>query len=84
MVACPFDARFPSPDGFVEKCDFCVDRLVFGGQPVCVETCPYSARIFGDLDDPYSEVSKRLNASNVVALKSGEEYGPKVRYLVSR
>ncbi|MFR3091219.1 MAG: 4Fe-4S dicluster domain-containing protein [Eggerthella lenta] len=29
------------------KCDGCRDRLVDGGQPVCVEACPLRALEFG-------------------------------------
>ncbi len=83
MIACPYQERYLGPGGFVEKCDFCVDRLATGGLPVCVETCPYGARIFGDLDDPESEISRRLSKSKSVVLKAEEDYRPKVRYLVT-
>ncbi len=83
MVACPYNARFLAPAGFVEKCDFCALRLSGGGLPLCAETCPYGARVFGDLEDPDSEVSRKLSESKVVVLKAGRGYGPKVRYLVS-
>ena len=82
MVACPYQARYLNSEGIVEKCDLCIDRLQEGRQPACVETCPYDARIFGDLDDPNSEISKKLSSSNPVVLKPEEDYGPKVRYLV--
>lgn len=69
--------------GIVEKCTFCDHRLVKGELPYCVEVCPSSARIFGDLNDPHSEVSQILGKFTPFRLR--EELGtqPRVYYVRS-
>ena len=69
--------------GIVEKCTLC-DHLVRKGElPYCVEACPAKARIFGDLNDPNSEVNQILGKFRSWRLK--EELGtePKVFYVRS-
>lgn len=69
------------PKGVVEKCTFCDHRIKNGELPYCVEACPANARIFGDLDDPNSEVNKLLGKHQPSRLK--EELGtePKIYYI---
>ncbi len=68
--------------GTVQKCDFCADRLVEGRQPYCVETCLTKALIFGDLDDPDSDVNQALKEPRI-RLRLREEQGtrPSIYYL---
>ncbi|MEJ2668046.1 MAG: 4Fe-4S dicluster domain-containing protein [Deinococcales bacterium] len=82
IAACPYDARYFDPRGFVSKCTFCEHRLAEGRLPACVETCPTVARTFGDLDDPGSDVSRAIRAaSRVDVLKPEQGTHPKLVYL---
>ena len=81
------------PRGVVEKCSFCYQRIDRGlelgltpgadaeATPVCVVICPVGARIFGDLNDPKSEVSKWLATNSSYRLRENLGTGPRVYYL---
>ncbi|MDA7947083.1 MAG: 4Fe-4S dicluster domain-containing protein [Hyphomicrobiaceae bacterium] len=76
MMACPYNARSfiheplsdqkphaPRGKGTVESCTLCVHRVDEGRSPACVEACHADgggAMLFGDLNDPDSEISKRI------------------------
>ncbi len=63
MVACPYDQLFIDPNTHTaEKCNFCANRVENELLPSCVSVCPTECRIFGDLDDPTSEVARIAKA----------------------
>jgi molybdopterin-containing oxidoreductase family iron-sulfur binding subunit len=47
--------------GVVEKCTFCEERLRKGMLPACVVACEEKALVFGDIDDPRSEIRRLLD-----------------------
>ena len=64
-----------------QKCTFCVHLLENGAkEPRCVEGCPSGAIIFGDLDDPESEISKNIAAAPVEELNPAYNLKPNVLY----
>ncbi|MBD3649218.1 MAG: 4Fe-4S dicluster domain-containing protein [Pseudomonadales bacterium] len=82
IQACPYDARYVDPYmGWVDKCDFCIHRVSQGLVPSCVQTCIGGARIFGDLGDPESEVSKLIAQNDVTVLRGEMGTFPNVYYI---
>lgn len=87
------EVLYPLQEGTVLKCDFCMDRVDDGlrrglkpgidwdATPVCVNACPVTARTFGDLDDPNSNVSRLIKERKGYVLHP--EYGtePSVHYI---
>ncbi len=60
---------------------FCVERIDVGEQPFCVEVCPTGARVFGDLNDPSSEVAELVNEDGATQLLGELGIDPHVFYL---
>lgn len=89
--ACPYGARELDEDqGVMKKCTLCVDRIYDEAlpeeerKPACVLTCPTSSRVFGDFDDPNSQVSKLTIERGGQALMPELGYQPTNRYLPPR
>jgi len=96
MMACPYKARSfahedqsnqkahnPRGKGCVEGCTLCVHRIDAGGRPACVEACADTGRaamIFGDLNDPNSEISRRLSKEASSRIRADLGLDPAIRY----
>ncbi len=85
MMACPYKARsfvheplhdqkpdVPRGKGTVESCTLCVQRVDRGETTACAEACEkagHKAILFGDLNDPNSEISKRIKEVASIRLR---------------
>jgi Fe-S-cluster-containing dehydrogenase component len=84
------------PRGVVEKCSFCYHRIDRGlalglkpgehpdATPACVMVCPVKARIFGDMNDPESEVSQIVANQPNFRLREDMGVDASVYYLSAR
>jgi len=79
-----YNPEFPTRmRGVVEKCNFCGERLALGLEPACVEACQGTgAMVFGDLNDPQSEVRKVLDKEFTIQRKPSAGTVPSVFYIV--
>jgi len=82
VQACPYGARyFMEEEGVSDKCTWCYHRITKGLQPACVEVCPTRARVFGDLNDKSSTISKFVDNNPVQVLKPESGNGPMCFYI---
>ncbi len=69
--------------GVVEKCNFCVDLLSRGKQPACVEaTGNTKAMVFGNLNDPNSEIRQVLKENYTIQRKPSLGTLPSVFFII--
>jgi len=96
MMACPYKARSfehedvedqkvhaPRGKGTVEACTLCVHRVDRDGTPACVEACnaaEHGAMLFGDLNNPDSDISKQLAEYGGKQIRADLGLNPGVRY----
>ncbi len=79
--SCPYGVAFWNEKRQLpQKCTFCAHRLEEGKPPRCAQICPSEAIVFGDLDDPASEVSRRLASSGADVFHPEWNTGPRVYY----
>lgn len=85
MSACPYGAIYEDPEREVaQKCNFCEHRTAEGLEPACVTACPTNCRIFGDLDDPESDIAQRAAANETTVWKPEAGTQPNVLYIDPR
>ena len=97
--ACPYGARTwdksllsgkDKTKNAITKCSFCQHRIDNGVEPACVNICQGRARLFGDLNDPESDVAKLIKEFNLAdkrndtTLLPGENTVPMVFYIDPR
>lgn len=80
-IACPYEVRYMHPEGYIDKCTFCIHRVREGKDPACVTVCPTKALTFGDLDDPRSKIFQQLQARPTKVLKAEEGTRPRMFFL---
>jgi molybdopterin-containing oxidoreductase family iron-sulfur binding subunit len=51
-----------------------------GQQPACAESCPNKAIVFGDLNNPESEIYKKVHSVASVQVRADLQLNPGVRY----
>ena len=91
--ACPIKAVFWNDElQLPQKCTMCAELmddpeyLAYLGDPKlrsprCVEACPNKALIYGDLDDPESEISKLVASEKNTQLEALGDMDSSVKYL---
>ncbi len=96
MMACPYKARSfvhepledqkaeaPRGKGTVEACTMCAPHVDKGGEPHCVEACKAAgqvAMLFGDLNNPTSEIARRVATYRTAQLRADLGCKPGVYY----
>ncbi|MFQ5849933.1 MAG: 4Fe-4S dicluster domain-containing protein [Candidatus Binatia bacterium] len=64
-----------------QKCTFCVHRIDQGLEPACVQTCPTKALVFGDLNEPESEICRLLRGRSHFQPRAELGTDPSLYYL---
>lgn len=82
MAACPYNVRYVDPiKKIVQKCTWCYRRVDAGDLPACAKTCIGGARIFGDINDPDSEIFRLISTNPVQVIKPEKGTSPMVFYI---
>ncbi len=81
ILSCPYEARIVNEEhGYVHKCRFCIEFVESGESPACMTTCPTGVRVFGDLNDPQSEISKIVTTKKPEKFRKDLNTDPSIFY----
>jgi Fe-S-cluster-containing dehydrogenase component len=83
VSSCPYRVIYWNEGKQVpQKCTLCAHLLDRGWkEPRCVEACPTGALVFGDMDDPNSEISKISASGKTEPLSPEYRMNEKVQYI---
>ena len=82
MASCPYGVRYINPRRKIaEKCYWCHHRVDAGLDPACAAACPTGAILFGDLNDPESQIAKAMAKNAVQVIKSELGTEPQAFYI---
>ena len=83
LSSCPHRVIFWNEEKNIpQKCTLCAHMLDQGEpEPRCVEACPTGALVFGDLNDPESEISKLWKSKRTEVLHPEFDLKPRVKYI---
>ncbi len=96
-MACPYKARsfvheplsnqkpdVPRGMGTVEGCTLCVHKVDKGESPACVSACAsagHEAILFGDLNNPESDIAKKVATLATRQVRENLDLNTGVRYI---
>ncbi len=96
VIACPYGARsfvhealsqqkpdVPRGKGVVESCTLCVHKVDKGENTACATACSdagHGAILFGNLNDPHSDIAKRLASTPSRQIREDLNLNTGVRY----
>jgi NAD-dependent dihydropyrimidine dehydrogenase PreA subunit len=83
LSSCPHRVIFWNEEKNIpQKCTLCAHLIDEGWkEPRCVEACPTGALLFGDMNDPGSEISKLWKSKKTEVLHPEFELKPRVKYI---
>jgi Fe-S-cluster-containing dehydrogenase component len=81
--ACPYRVIYWNEEKNIpQKCTLCAHLLDQGWkEPRCAEACPTQAMVFGDMDDPKSEISKLIASGKAEVIHPEYKLKEKVSYI---